>query len=423
MFSIPVLISLLILLILISAFFSGSETGMMSLNRYRLRHLISKGDRKAERVAQLLKRPDRLLGVILFGNTFSNILASAIATMIATHYFADLGILLVTIGLTLIILIFAETAPKTFAVLHPMHVAFFGSWTLKLLLRLFYPIVFSINIAANGFLRIFRIRVKHRGIEPLSAEELRTVVHEASGKISSTHQQMLLRILDLEQVTVEDIMIPRHEIIGIDIDDAWHIILQQLSAFEHADVPLYKNNIDSVCGMLNVHKALVAMQGPTFDQQAMLALADKVYFVPEGALIAKQLLNFQKQQKSVAMVVDEYADIQGLVSLQDILEEIVGEFSLDDEDDSRLFKKQKDGSYLVSGNIAIRELNRMTDWALSTDGPKTLSGLIIEQLEALPQVGIVTRVEGYLMEVVQVSGNTIRQVRISSEHKKGEEAV
>jgi len=395
---------------------------MMSLNRYRLRHMARKGDLEARHVVKLLERPDRLLGVILLGNTFANILASAVATILAVHFFGEVGVLIGTVALTLVILVFSEAAPKTLAALYPMRVAFFSSFTLRLLLRIFHPIIFVINALSNGFLRLFGVRVKRRGVEPLSAEELRTVVNEATGKISSNYQQMLLRILDLEQVTVEDVMIPRSEIVGIDLEDSWDDILKQIRVCDHVIVPLYRDSIDRVAGLLNLRKTLASLQKQTFNKEVMMGLADKTYFIPEGALVSKQILNFQQEQKSLGLVVDEYGDIQGLVSLQDILEEIVGEFSLDVEDISRMMKKQKDGSYLVSGNIAVRELNRMAGWDLPTDGPKTLSGLIIEHLETIPGAGVAARVEGYPMEVVQVSGNRIRQVRVWPELKEKSKA-
>lgn len=416
-FNVPLLSGILFFLVILSAFFSSSETGMMSLNRYRLRHLVRKGDKKAKRIAKLLERPDRLLGVILLGNTFANIMASSVATVIAVHYFGDVGVLVTTIALTVVILIFAEAAPKTYAALHPLRMAYLASFMLKLLLQIFYPIIFVINAIANSFLRLFGIHIRRHGIDPLSAEELRTVVHEATGKISSNYQQMLLRILDLEQATVEDVMIPRGEITGINLEDSWEDILKQLMVCDHQYVPLYRDSIDKVCGMLNLRKILVSLQQQTFSKETMISLADKVYFIPEGALTSKQLLNFQNEQRTVGLVVDEYGDIQGLVSLQDILEEIVGEFSCDVEDISRLVKKQRDGSFLVSGNIPVRELNRIASWDLPTDGPKTLSGLIIEYLETIPTEGVAARVEGYPMEVVQVSGNRIRQVRVWPELK------
>ncbi len=407
-----VLFLVLILLILLSGFFSSSETGMMSLNRYRLRHLARKGKPKAKRVALLLERPDRLLGVILLGNTFANILASAIATAIAVRYFGEVGVLLAAIALTLVILIFAETTPKTFAAIHPMQVAFRTSLPLTILLKLFYPLVWSVNGIANGILLLFRVKVGKRTIEPLSAEELRTVVHEAKGKISSDYQQMLLRVLDLEQVTIEDVMVPKAEIHGIDLQESWDKILYELTHCKHAYLPIYRENIDQVMGVLNLRKVLSILQQRHLTKDDLLQLADKVYFIPEGASLNQQLLNFQDQHKSIGLVVDEYGDIQGLVTLQDVLEEIVGEFSRDVEDVSRLVNTLRDGSCLVDGRISVRELNRLTKWNLPVEGPKTLSGLVIEYLEMIPIVGVGARIAGYPMEVLEVSGNTVRQLKV-----------
>ncbi|MCH9769839.1 MAG: HlyC/CorC family transporter [Gammaproteobacteria bacterium] len=406
------LISSLFLLVLVSAFFSGSETGMMSINRYRLRHLARKGNRRAKRVARLLERPDRLLGIILIGNTFANILASAIFTVVMAHLFGDLGVLLATIILTLVILIFAETAPKTYAALRPMKVALPASLPLKILLKILYPLVAFINLMANGLLRCFNIRIAKQNTEALSAEELRTVVHEATGKIPTRYQQMLLRILDLESVTVEDVMVPRNEIYGIDLNAEWDIILQVLINCDHAFVPMYHDDIDKVQGMLNLRKVLSAMRKHELSKQDLLSLADKVYFVPEGALLNRQLLNFQEQQRSVGLVVDEYGDIQGLVTLQDVLEEIVGEFAEGADDVTRLVQKQRDGSVLVDGRANVRELKREIKWQLPVDGPKTLSGLIIEHLEMIPRPGIGCRIEGYPMEIIEVKANIIRSVKI-----------
>ncbi len=402
----------LCLLVLLSGFFSGSETGMMALNRYRLRHLARKGHVTAKRVMKLLGRPDRLLGVILIGNTFANVLASAIATVLASHYFGDLGVFIVTIVLTLIILIFAEATPKTLAALHPQRVAFPSSFLLSLLLKVFYPLVWFVNGIANSILRLFKVRVKGGKVESLTADELRTVVREASGKISSSYQQMLLRILALEQVTVEDVMIPRNEIYGIDIADDWDKILKALMSSEHSYVPLYRENIDHVIGLLNLRNLLTLLPRSDLSKDKLVSLASEVYFVPEVTLLNRQLLNFQQENKSIGLVVDEYGDIQGLVTIQDILEEIVGQFAVDIADTARLFEKQKDGSYLVDGSINLRDLNRMTSWEFPTDGPKTLSGVIIEYLEMIPISGVALRLAGYPIEVLKVSDNKIKLVQI-----------
>ena len=406
-------ILLLIFLILLSAFFSASETGMMAINRYRLRHLARKGNPHAERVVQLLKRPDRLLGVILIGNTFSNIMASAVATIIAVHFLGRMGVVISTILLTMIILIFAEATPKTFAAMRPRMVAFAASWPLKTLLVLFYPLVWFINAIANGILWIFGVRVKPHTAEPLTTEELRTVVRETTSKISSSYQQMLLRILSLSQMTVEDVMIPRQAISGIDVTDSWDKILHELMTTEHNYVPLYRENIDQVIGMLNVRRAISPLTPGELNKDKLVNLVEDVYFIPEVTLLPHQIVNFQQEHKKLGLVVDEYGDIQGLVALEDILEEIVGELSLGVDVTARLVQKQNDGSYLVDGRINIRDLNRMTDWNLPVEeGPKTLSGLIVEYLETIPVPGVALRLSGYPMEIIKVSGNTVRSVRV-----------
>src|SRR3990167_1069780 len=343
------LIILLWLLILLSAFFSGAETAMMSLNRYRLRHLVRKNNWRAKLASTLLARPDRLLGVILLGNTFSNIAASSVGTVIMVHYFGDLGIILGTILLTFVILIFAETAPKTLAALHPETVAFPAVMPLNVLLKLLYPLVFIINTLANAMLRLFGVRIHRRQNDALSLEELRTVVTEAGGKIAVDHHQMLLRLLDLGKVTVADAMVVRNEIYGIDIEDSWDTMVKRLMNCGHSFVPLYREEINNVIGMICLRTVLATMQEKKLDKTSLVALAEKTYFVPEGALLSRQLLHFQDQQKSIGLVVDEYGEVQGLITLQDVLEEIVGEFAGGGVGDiSLLTQLQRDGSVLRS---------------------------------------------------------------------------
>lgn len=406
------LVLLLIVLLILSAFFSGAETGMMAINRYRLRHLARKGQLSAKRVVKLLKRPDRLLGVVLLGNTFMNIFASAVTTIIVTRYFGGAGVIIATIILTFVILIFSEATPKTFGALHPQRVAFSASLPLQVLLTVFFPLIWLTNAIANGVLRLFGIKVKQASVEALTAEELRSVVREATGKISSNYQQMLLRILNLGQLTVEEVMVPRHQIRGIDITDTWDNILQQLSTSEHVFLPIYKDTIDNVIGLLNTQKliALITQGELTIDR--LTQLADPVYFVPEVTLLNRQLVNFQRENKTIGMAVDEYGEVQGLVTLRDILEEIVGEFAWDFDDHARLVTKQSDGSYWVDGRISVRDLNRLTKWDLPTVGPKTLSGLITEYLEMIPTVGIGLRLAGYPMQILKMSGNTVRLVQV-----------
>lgn len=384
---------------------------MMALNRYRLRHKARKGDRTAIRVVKLLERPDRLLGIVLLGNQFANIFASSIATIICIHYFGDVGVLIASVGLTFIILIFAETAPKTLAFLHPMHFAFPASWVLRALLLFFYPFVWAINTLANGLLRCFGVKVSRSNLEPLSREELRSLVLEGTGSAAHKYQHMLLRILDLEKVTVEDVMVPRNEITGIDLSDDWSKILQQLRNTEHAYMPLFEDSIDNVKGILRLRK-LIEVHAEELSKEKLLEYADDVYFVPEVALLNRQLVNFQNEQQHFGLVVDEYGDIQGLVTLRDILEEIVGEFSEDEDSLTKMVRPQRDGSVVVEGAINVRELNRLTDWQLPTDGPKTLSGLITHYLEMIPPASVACRINGYPMEVIKANEHTIQLVQV-----------
>lgn len=406
------LIALLIFLIFVSAFFSAAEIGMMSLNRYRLRHLVRKKTPGAKRASELLERPDRLLGIILIGNNFANILASAVATVIAVHFFSNLGVVLTTIVLTLVILIFAEITPKTLAALYPEQIAFPSSLILKFLLLIMYPLVWIINGISNGLLRIFGIKLTHGGLDTLSHEELHTVVREAAGKTASGYQRMLVSILDLEKATVEDIMIPRNEIIGINMEDDWQTILNQLTISQHTRLPIYRESIDHVEGILHLRKALNLLAENRLNKENLQKIADEVYFVPEGTSLNVQLINFQQQKTRSALVVDEYGDIQGLITLEDILEEIVGEFTTNLASTTDEVRRQKDGSYLVEGGVTIRELNRMMHWELPTSGPKTLNGIIVENLETLPTTGVCLRLAGYPIEIIEVQENTVKTARI-----------
>lgn len=403
---------LLISLIIVSAFFSGSETGMMALNRYRLRHLARKGNLTARRVKKLLDRPDRLLGTILLGNTFANVLASSVATMVAVKALGEVGVVVATIVLTMVILVFAEAVPKTWAALYPQTIAFSLSGALSVCMRVLYPLVWFINVCANGLLRLCNVKLDHPRAEALTVDELRTVVLEASGKISAAHQQMLLRMLALEEATVDVVMIPRAEIKGIDITDDWALIKEGLLVNTHQYLPLYREAIDDVVGVLNTRKVLSRIHQDDFSVHDLVRLADDIYYVPEMTFLNHQLLNFQQENRSVGMVIDEYGDIQGLVTLQDILEEVVGQFAVDVSDTERLIRRQKDASFLADASVNVRDFNRITGWELPETGPRTLSGLIIEELEMIPARGLCLEIAGYKIELVKLSPNRVRTVRV-----------
>lgn len=404
---------ILISLVFLSAFFSAAETGLMSINRYRLRHKARLKKSYAILILKLLKRPDRLLGMILIGNNCSNIFASALATVLAVNLFGENAVLISTAILTLVVLIFAEVAPKTLAALYPDQISKLVSWPIAGLLRIFYPIVWFLNVISNGLLRLFGVKFKHSVHEPISREELRSVVYEASGRISPQYQSMLLGILDLNKVSVVDVLIPSHEIVGIDLDADWKIIQYQLAKSEHDWLPVYRENINQIVGVLHLRDLVQEGLGnPALDKEKLTALLHEPYFIPESTPLNIQLLNFQMQRKRLALAVDEYGEIQGLVTLEDILGEIVGEFTTSVGASDKILEKQIDGSYLVDGAITIRELNRTAHWSLPTKGARTLNGLIIEHLEAIPRANIGLRIGGYPIEIVDVEENRVKIARI-----------
>ncbi len=402
----------LFFLIILSGCFSASETAMMSLNRYRLRHLVKDGHPGAIRAQRLLDRTDRLIGLILLGNNFVNILASSIATLIALRLWGESGIAIATGALTFVILIFAEVAPKTLAALHPERVAFPAAYVLEPLLKILYPLVWLVNFMANTVLKIVGVPTHSGTSQHLSSEELRTVVNEAGSLIPRRHQEMLVSILDLEKVTVEDIMVPRNEIVGINIEDSEQEIINQLIHNQHTRLPVYRENIENVIGFVHARNALNLFAGETFDKNQLLEITREAPFVPEGTPLHTQLYNFQHEKRRVALVVDEYGDIQGLVTLEDILEEIVGEFTTDVAATIPDVHPQEDGTYLVEGSAYIRELNRTMHWELPTQGPKTLNGLILEHLESIPEPGTSVKIAGYPIDILQTTNNAIKTARL-----------
>lgn len=415
---IGVLLAALVVLLLLAAFFSGSETGLLTLNRYRLRHLVKVQHRGATLASRLLEHTDRLIGLLLLGNNFVNNLATAIATIIGLRFLGEAGVALAAGVLTLVGLIFAEVAPKTLAALHPERIAFPAAYVLTPLLKVLYPVVWLVNMASNGTLRLFGISAEESQRQHLSYEELRTVVNEAGAMIPRRHQSMLLSILDLEKVTVEDIMVPRAEIAGIDIEDDWEAIVTQLSSSQHSRLPVYREGIENVIGILHVRNALPLLARRELSKEALLGALREPYFVPEGTPLNTQLLNFQRQKRRIGLVVDEYGDIEGLVTLEDILEEIVGEFTSDPSSAAQDIHPQVDGTYLVDGSANVRDLNRMMSWTLPTTGPKTLNGLILEYLEEIPEPGTSLRLAGYPIEIIQTSANAVKVAKITPAQKE-----
>lgn len=408
----------LFVLIVLSACFSASETAMMSLNRYKLRHLVQAGHPGAIRAQQLLDRTDRLIGLILLGNNFVNIMASSVATLIALRLWGEAGIAAATGMLTFVILIFAEVAPKTLAALHPERVAFPASFVLKPLLTVSYPLVWLVNILANTLLRLLGVPPRTDAMQQLSSEELRTVVNEAGALIPRQHQEMLISILDLEKATVEDVMVPRNEIVGIDLSDEEQEILKQLIHTQHTRLPVFNESVENVVGFVHARNALHILAEGDFSKDKLLSICREPYFIPEGTPLNTQLLSFQREKRRIGFVVDEYGDIEGLVTLENILEEIVGEFTTDVTATLRSVHPQEDGSFLVEGSAYVRELNRTMHWDLPTEGPKTLNGLIIEYLESIPEPGTSLLIAGYPIDIVQTGNNAIKTARIHPQARR-----
>ncbi|WP_419813275.1 HlyC/CorC family transporter [Bacterioplanoides sp.] len=412
-----VLFSILALLIIFSGFFSSSETGMMSLNRYRLRHLVKNKHKGAQRAAKLLEKPDRLIGTILTGNNLVNFAAAALATIISQRLWPDnpdLAVFVNTILFTLVVLIFAELTPKTLAAIAPEKIAFPASRILAGLQWLLYPFVWLVNTIANGLLKLIRVDVNNPTPDNLSTEELRTVVREAGSMIPKRHQHMLISILDLEKMTVNDIMVPRTEVFGIDLDDDLSTIQQQLRNTQHTRIPVYRGELNEVVGLLHTRNISRFLASGEYLKEELEKVIREPYFIPESTPLHTQLFNFQKNQRRMALVVNEYGDVQGICTLEDILEEIVGEFTTDVATTSSPdVHPQEDGSFIIDGTAFVRDVNKTLHWALPTDGPKTISGLIVEALEHIPDTQVCLVIDDYRIEILQIKDNTIRTARVT----------
>lgn len=403
-------------LLLFSAFFSGSETALMSVNRYRLLHLADEGHRGARLAKALLEQPDRLIGLILLGNNFVNILASAVTTVAFIRIAGEAGVLIGTVFLTVVVLIFAEVAPKTLAAFRPERIALTAPYVLWPLLKGSYPIVRVINLMANGVLRLFGHRGGERSDAHLSQDELRVLLEHGGSLIPEGHRRMFLNILALEDVRVEDIMVPRNELRGIDLDSDPEALREELARFPYSRAIVYRGAIDQVVGILNL-RSMLDLRGDTPLTPALIeSRLRKPYFIPESTRLPQQLVEFQRQRRRLALVVDEYGDLVGLITLADILEEIVGEFTTEPKANTRRIEHQPDGSVLVDGRIAVHSLNRRLGWELPTEDANTLSGLIVSRLEALPQPGDELEIEGLHMRLELVRDNVIRLVRIRPQH-------
>jgi Mg2+/Co2+ transporter CorB len=405
--------ALLLLLLSTSAFFSGSETGMMSINRYRLKHLAKK-NRKARRVRRLLKRPDRLIGIILIGNNLANNFAAIVTAAIAIRLYGQGSEFIAGILLTIVMLIFAEVTPKTIAALHPERFAFPASYVLKPLLKVLYPVVWLVNHVSNGLLRLLGFNPENAPGDALSKEELRTVVDESSSEeIPTDHQGMLINILDLEKVTVNDIMVPRNDINGLNLEDDTGSLVDQIIGTEYTRLPVFEGDINNILGILHMRQVNRLLRGGagTLTKEAIKRFASEPYFVPENTPLHIQLLNFQKNKRRIGLVVDEYGDVEGLVTLEDILEEIVGDFTTNLAEAENEISINEDRTYTMEGSSTIREINKITGWNLPTDGPKTLNGLALEKLEQIPDGNICFAVNDYRFETLSLTDKMVDKVK------------
>ena len=405
------LFSILALLVILSAFFSSAETAMMTLNRHKLRHLQKNKIGGAIRAGKLLDRPDRLIGLILIGNNLVNIFASAVATVISIRLWGDAGVYIATGALTVVILVFAEVTPKTIAALHPERVAFPASVILLPLMTLMSPVVAMVNAVTNRLSRLLGFDPKKEAYEHVSADELRTIVTDAGKLIPARHRELLINIMDLVQVSVDDIMVPRNEVYGINLDNTDQEILLKIQSTAHTRLPVWRDDINNIIGVLHMRSISRVVNGLTLDRIALEREMEKPYFVPESTPLHTQLINFQEMKKPLAVVVDEYGEVRGVVALGDILEEIVGDFTSNMAETTESILLERDGSYIIDGTENIRDINKTLGWSLPKDGPKTLSGLILEYLESFPAAPAGLTIGNYRLEILELEGNVVRSVR------------
>ena len=393
---------------------------MMSLKRYRLKHLVKENDKGAIRADKLLKRPDRLLGVILIGNNFVNILAASLTTVLCLNLFGDSGVVIGSIVLTLIILVFAEITPKTFAALNSEKVALPASLILKYLQKILRPLVLFVNFFSNFFMRL--LGTKETTInEDLSPEELKSVLENSGDLIPKKYQDMLISVLELDKVSVDEVMTQRSEVIGIDINQPIETILSNLQKNQKDFLPVYNESLDDLRGVIDLYGITSFLSNEDKSIESLIESLDEAYFIPENTPLSTQLFNFQKNKKTVAVIIDEYGSVKGLVTIKDVLEEIVGELATDIDRETVEIMEQKDGSYLIDASIPLRELNKKLNWQLPINGAKTLNGLIIDQVETIPENNIKIEIDNYVIETVLIRNNMIKIARVLQIEQEDEE--
>ena len=414
------LLSSISILLVLSAFFSSAETGMMALNKYRLKHLIKQNNRSAKRADKLLKRPDRLLGVILIGNNFVNILAAALTTILCLELFGNSGVFIGSVILTIIILIFAEVTPKTFAAKNAESIALPASGILKVLQKVLYPLIWVVNFFSNSLLNLLNVKDENKN-EDITTEELKSVLENSGEMIPKRYQDMLTSILDLDEILIDEIMTPRNEILGIDLDENFETLMEKISINQKEIMPIFEQSLDNLRGTIDTNGIKKFLISNELSIKNFMDYADDVYVALENTPLSNQLFNFQKDNKTSAVVVDEYGDVKGLIDINDILEEIVGELSIDKTRDKIDIQKQKDGSYLIDGSAAIREINKKLSWDLPLEGPVTLNGLILEKIQTIPESNVSINLNNYLIETVLIKDNMIKFVKVLKKETVNEE--
>lgn len=413
--SVSTLIIILIIMIILSAYFSASETGIMTINRYKLRHLAKDGHKAACRVESLLKHPDRLITLILIANNLINISASSLATILGMKLYDDIGVAIVTGILTFMIIFFAEMLPKTMAAIYPEKVAFLSSILLKPIQKITLPIILLFNSITIIFMKFFGVKSPVINTDAISKDELRTIVNESKSKLSRRNQNMLISILDLDKITIGNIMVPRNEIFGININTDWKSVIKQLTHSPHGRIVLYRKSLDDIIGILRVREAYRLMvEKNKFNKQNLIRAVDKIYFIPESTPLNIQLIKFQNNNEKIGIVVNEYGDIQGLVTVEDILKEIVGDFSKslsNNSTEEKLIKIKE--PIIIDGTTNIREINKIFDWNLPVDGARTINGLLLEEFGDIPILNTKIKINNYCFEVLSIDDNVIKEVKVT----------
>ena len=406
------LIGLLVLLLLISAFFSGSETALLTLNRYRLRHRARQGHLGARLAEKLLARPDRLISLILIGSNIANTLATSLVTLAALRIGGPAGVAVASVGLAFVIMVFTDVMPKTVGALRSEQLGLPAAVVYYALLKVTLPVVWVVTAISNGLLRLFGVRGDQVSQHNLTLDELRTIVTDAGALLPRRRQRMLMSILEMEDMTVDEIMIPDNELTGIDLNDDWPATVGTITRSPHSRLPVYRGNVENLVGLLHV-RSLVGTLSGTLNQEAIEALMAEPFFVPEGTSVHGLLVQFHRSGQRTAFVVDEYGDIQGMVTIEDIIEEILGGFSANsDTSETDVRREGATEAWVVNAGISVRALNRMMHWHLPTDGPTTLNGLILEKLETIPASGALMSLNGYQLEILETADNAVSTVRI-----------